>query len=353
MDYVAILKRTWEIVKTRRWLWGLGILAAATEGSGGFNFNGNFAGDALKMSPSPSPSVSPSLIDGAQQAHAASTVSRVLGESVDRKAELIQMFMNAGDWISQHWYIFVIFGLVAIALWLICFYISYAANAGLILSAQAIEDDHKNLGFGKAFHAGRKYAWPLFGLNVLISLLVLVATAVGFLAFVAPLLFGIFNHNVTVIIAAGFWAFIGLIIFIILIVYLNLVRGLAARALVLEDLGITQALARGGKLFRRHKGHTLISWLVSIGVGIVYGFVVMLVLAVIVAVGAILGIGLSTIGTNAAFVTGLSIAGLVGLIIIIGLIILSGAYVSYYSVYWTLIYRALVHLDTHKHAKHT
>jgi hypothetical protein len=140
---------------------------------------------------------------------------------------------------------------------------------GLIKGSFEAEQGAERLVFGELFSASMPYFWRVFGLSFLIGL--------AFFIILVP------------IILVGVLSVIGiacLIPIICLLVPVGFVVGIiieqANRAIVLEDLGIFDALKRGWEIARSNIGPMIIMALILFGITLVLGIIIALPIFIIV-----------------------------------------------------------------------
>ncbi len=296
----AIVK-PWGYIKKYRFLWGLGILAALTEG--GF---GGYSGSGSSWS----------------------------GGDQD-----FENFGNTvGGWISQH---YLEIGIVLAGLFLISLvvlYISYCARAGLIYSVNSLESDKTEVNFGKAFAAGQKYFWRFLGLALLIALIVFAIIVVMFavIAGLIALVVALSLWFLLLIIPVGIAVFFG---FIVLAAYINAMMNLAYRQIVIKNNRIIEAIRETRKLIAANFSKVIIAYLIQLAVGTVVGLALIVALMFIGGVLLLIGVGIYFL----AKWTGVWIyASIAVLVLIAGILVISGATNAYISAFWTVVYRRLV-----------
>lgn len=304
MDFASVLKDSWKITWRKKSLWWLGFFAILTEAGSG----------------SPTFYQLPAIPTSEDKAKAAAS-----GMLSDLSATFSDPALITVSIITL------------IALLLIVLYISYSAKAGLILGADKYDKekiDDKPIA-KKLYLEGNGFAWKIFLFNLILAVIAL---------FVIMLLV---TPAVPLIMAfeeiAAIFMFIGLIIIAcaVLIVFsiaLTIVKQLGERMIVLDGKSVTHAFSGSIKMMMTNIGEILLTWLVSVAVGI--GF----------SVGSFLGFfvaGLLYFVTSAVFYLLLKTPGLVffgttsGLLIVILVCAVLGAFSTFSSTYWTLSYKRL------------
>ncbi|TSC93664.1 MAG: hypothetical protein Athens101428_595 [Candidatus Berkelbacteria bacterium Athens1014_28] len=302
MNYDTAIKKSWSYILKYRFLWGLGVLAALTEGASGANFYSYSSADTPQI----------------DQAKATEVARKTL------------------DWISNH-ATFVITALIILfILSLISLFVSYCARAGLIFSIDKLESGGK-INFTQAFKAGIKYFWRSLGLAFVYTFSILFClVALMLLIFaIVMLAVGITPWLLIILIPIGIVALVG---FIALLIYFNFILLFSLREIVIKNTGILKAIDNSCKLIRKKLGAIIISWLINLALGVAASMVVAIFALVIGGLLALIGVGIYfSLGVVATFVYAIPIT----LIFIAALILLSGIINAYFSTYWTLIYRQI------------
>ncbi len=344
MDYGKIITRSWQIIWKHKWLWWLGILAAWTEGGTSLS---SFSNSGYNWPNSNTPTQPENTINGGISA--VKGIPRVLGASTQNQ-NWDNFVTDAANWIVNYWWILLIILILLLGLLIILQYISYSAKAGIFLSVKSLENSEQSLGFWSAFRAGRKFGWRLFGLNIVISLISLLFLMILLLP-VSALWYANkdlhpFPLGVTIVMIA--YAFLAVIGMIVIAVYLNIVKRLAERVVVLNKQRIMEAFQYARRIFRRQRGHTLVVWLIEIGLGFAFSlaavFAFIAVAAVLVALGAV--VYLISPGV------GLGLYVMMAILIVMAFLFgISGVITAFKVSYWTLAYRALEYLTEHPQHK--
>ncbi|GEM_PF-1856923 len=315
MDFGQIIKRAWEMTRHHRFLWWLGILAAFTEG-------------AFMRFPSAGGFGSTSKPEQTSQL----TTDQVAFD---------QASQNAQQWLSTHGDALTVLAVALIILLIILLYCSYSAKAGLMMATKGLENDHKDrVSFKQTFHHGQRFAARLFGLQVTVGLSMLALFIVVLVPFAIAYVLGGEDRAVYAAIPFAVLLFLGLIV---LALYVSIVLKFAERIVVLENHGIAAALKQGHKMVQLQLGNALLTWLVMIGVSILFG--IAFLLAFVVAMVVVIGFGLfiyATIGTLGV----VTYAIIAVLLLIAGSMVLGGVFTAFSSSFWTLSYLAMHYLVT-------
>lgn len=352
MNYSQILKRSWEILKNNKFLWGLGILAGLVSGGGGipsFNFPSNFE------SPQPTPAIielqptDDSAVEDSNLSMAGA--GRVLGEAI-QKSKCI--YPNSSDkslgdkcdsepeLTSTIIIIIISVVLVVILVWIILLYFGLSARAGMILAVDKLETTGEKMTFSTALRAGRKYFWPIFGSGLMFFLY----TVFFVLIIGALVLIGWFSRGGITI---GLLVILGILLFLLFLVsvfYLSFLFLFVSQLIVLDQLGPVQAIIKAHALVKRNWRDVILSWVIIIGVGMVAGLAIMLAVFIVLAVFVLLGFGLYFAFKNMTVI--IVYGSMVGLVLFVAMLFVRGIVTAYVMIFTTLVYRALRYIDNQK-----
>jgi hypothetical protein len=226
MDIGEVLSKAWHIIWKNKVLWIFGILAGCTAGNGS------------------SPSYQFSRSDFGYRSQ--------------------QFFNNIPDW--QIWLgLALLIGLALVIIFVIIL-LSTIGRIGIIRGTMQADTGQTNLRFGELFNGSFPYFWRVFGLNLLIFLIIFVVILIffGFFALAAAVTLGI--------------ALICLIPLLCLIIpigwFVSIIIEQANAALVVDNIGVFEALSRGWNVVKDNLGETLIMGLIlGIG-GAIVGFLI-------------------------------------------------------------------------------
>lgn len=290
MDYGELLRRTWNVVWTHKFLILLGVLVALSSVSSG---SGVSASRQRNLGETPEwefrgpPDVDP----------------------FPRMPDLRRLGPLAGLPIA----VAIGLGGLALVAGLAVWAVSTVARGGLIAGADAA-DGGGRLTLGQAFSAGWRRGWTLLGIGVLPAIpgLILVASGVGAAGIytgMGALLddAGMGVPRVTLAVILGALTCIALPASLVL----GLLRTFANRACMIEGRGAWAAYKRGWAVLWGHVGSALLLFLIQIGVSLALGVVTFLPNVVLV---------LCCIGWPI-------------------LLLVQGAIAAYFSTMWTLAWR--------------
>jgi hypothetical protein len=236
MDYGNLLNRAWYIVWRHKFLIILGFLGAFSAGSGGGASSGiNFRFDA----------------DSALSSEVFADLGIFSGLSIP-------------NWLA----LFLVgFGLLAgVVLWII----STLARGGLIAGAAAA-DCGQSSSLSQAWGAGRRRGWTLLGIGLIPAIPVLVILLLGGLGFYVYTTNSSTSVGAPVRSAAGLIAVTLACIAVLAAVGLEVLRALANRACMLEDLGVIDSYLRGGRVLVDNLGSALILFVIQVAISIAIG----------------------------------------------------------------------------------
>jgi hypothetical protein len=353
IDIGKILKRAWHILWDYKVLWIFGILLAMTAGGGGGNGGSNyqFGGEENGQ-----PYYNPEMYNNPQLREFFNWVERDIAPLFENPAEHIATFI----WIGVAFFLFVLI------LGVIFAFIRYTSEAAIL----RMVDNYEQTGEKVGFKAGWKLGWTkrafrmwlidfIIGLPAFLFLMLLVG--LGILFFVS-----VVNGN-DALAAGGAIAAIGctflfVFAFIVVMVFLSLLRQFFVRKAALEETTVGQSFREGWAMFKRNWKSAALMWLVMLGIGFGFGIASMILFFLLIPVYIILIIpallvaaipGLIAFGIASLFagtVLAAIIGGLVALpffftVLFAPLTLISGWYMIFDSSVWTLTYREMKALE--------
>lgn len=324
MDLGTTISRAFNIVLKNRVLWVLGFLAALASGTGSAA-NFNFPGGSFTPT-GPAGQVSPEM--------------ERFFETLANNAGLIAAGV-AG-------FACVVF-VISIVLWVV----SIIASGGLIGGVQQIEDEGSTT-FGRAWRTGARKFWPLLGLILLLALPGILLAILFVLLFGGSLIpiiagasmgdeqggAGIAGGLVLLVCGGGVLACIGFIYAILAAA----LQTFGERAIVLDNLGVMDALRKGWQVFRSNLGNIILLALIMFVISLVVGFVVAFFAGLLFAPTLFsIFVGASS---ESGIGTGTIILGVVTFIVVVILsAIINALFTAFYSTVWTLAYRQFTGQD--------
>lgn len=358
MDFTKILKRAWHIVWNYRILWVFGFILAVTTsgGSGGggnngsrFNFNENNR-ENFRM---------PSNMQGEfENAGEAFEYFKEYGiPQLERQLQLEQGDLTTIFWIViAFFFVMVLFGFVMAA-------IRYATETSVIRMVDEYDATETKVPFREGWRMGwNRRAWKLFLINLIINI-----PTVLLLGFIALLGFAAYQTAITTGGSDAIWVgLVGIIaliisvllIFAILMAFLNLLRQFFWREAALQELGVRDSFSEGWQLFKENWKNIGIMWLIMVGIGFAWGIasiflaLLTLPLVAITLIAAAIVVIIPTALLAAFFSLFLSgyLPWIAGGLFVLPLfftlafspwVFLGGIWQLYTSTIWTLVYREI------------
>jgi hypothetical protein len=357
IDIGRILRRSWHILWNYRTLWIFGILLALTAGGGsggssgsGYHFNGNNGSNGNNTN-YPNIQISPLLSETNDW------FNHNITPFFTHPEEHIATFI----WIGIGIFLFI---LIMVAITSILRYVSENA---VIRMVDEYEHNGEKVNFKQGWRLGwNRRAFRMWVIDLVISIpiivFILLLGALGLLVFFSWVNGANFLAISGTVAAIG-CAFLFIFTFIILMVFLGLLRQFFIRRASLEEASIGDSFRDGWNLFKSNWKSAALMWLVMLGIGIGYGiagivlfflliplYLILLVPAVLVAAipGAI-AFGIASIFTT-TLVAGI-VAAVVAvvpffLVLFAPMVLMGGWYHIYTSSVWTLTYREMKALQT-------
>jgi hypothetical protein len=243
-NFGEILTRAWQITRKYKVLWIFGILAGCTTGGGGGGGGGGNTG--YSTGPSENWDVPPEI------------------------RRFVIMMEDFVEWVADNLWIFVVIGLVFLALLVISIFLGTIGRIGLIKGSYQAETGAERLVFGDLFSVSMPYFWRVFGLSFLIGL-------AFFLLFIPVIVLGVLTFGV---------ALVCLLPLICLLIPVGFAVGIlieqANRAMVLEDLSLPNGVRRAWEIFRANVWSLIVMGLILFGITLVLGIVIALPIFIVV-----------------------------------------------------------------------
>lgn len=327
MEYGQILRRAWQITWKYKFLWVFGIAIALCRGQGGgggnFNFGNSFTqgGDGNGDVP-----VSPEFL------------------------RQVEQFVNS----PAFWGLIIGLILLILLFTVIAIAVGAYARGALIRSVNRIENGEE-LNFRQAWEEGKPSFRPLFGLEFLLNLPLLLI-GLGVLGAILVIFYNLWQSGIlrgieppseivqqllAIVPAAvvGFCVLVCLSLILQLFVAIFTVFG--SRAIALEGYGVVASLGRGWRVFTQNLAPTILFALILFGISLVVGIVVAIPVALLVGVLIVMLVGAGMSNLWPLFI----LIG-VGLILLIALVsaFVGGVFLVFSETVWTLAYRQMIGL---------
>lgn len=302
MDFTALIKKSFQIAWENKILWLFGFLSGGVASASAGNLSGfNFS--------IPAPSSETPKFETEQ------TDDLVLGAYDTVNQVPIETWIFLGVIIT-----IVVLAILAIGI----FVTNWSASA---LVGSILQRNSQKPTFGSGSKIGMKYWWRFYLVSLVFGLVLLGITLL--LGFPVLILFlaGFTPLAIAVLIA------VALVFFIFLIVYSvigSLIMVLSQRLIIHRSIGVMESIRLSGGLLKNHKGDSLITYVVALGLNIVIGIVLFILLLPLIIIGGIL-----------FFVNLWWVIAIVAVPVMIGLFIFSGFLQAFNAAYWTLFYEHL------------
>lgn len=253
----------------------------------------------------------------------------------------------------------ILFG-IALIFGLLGALVRYPAETAVMRMVNAHEQDGTKLKFKDGWKLGWNHrAWRIFLVDLLIGtpafgVVVLLMGGLGVYFFAnRQNIEGAFNAGV------GIWIAIVVLLMMALafvMIVISMVRQYIIRRIAFEDVGVWEGFRQGWMMFKQNLKHTLLTWLILIGVGIAFGFALMLAAILLIPAYIMLAIpgaiaaavpgalGYMVTSVFAGEVLPWIIAAVLAipvffLVAFSPLTLISGVYTVFTSNVWTLLYR--------------
>jgi hypothetical protein len=307
MQYGRLVRDAWALTWRHRFLWVFAFFGGAQGGGGcSFNYQEAFSGG----------SNGPGLPGG---------------QDVERLAR------EASAWVGAHLGSILAVGLVLFLLFLALLIVSFLARGALISSTARLALGEPTT-TSQGWAIGRRLAWRYVRLTILLLLIGLATILV--LAVVALLFVALAAVSAVVAIVLGVVVFLAALLGLIALgIVLSVVVAYAERAIALDDVGALASLRRGVALVRLRTVESLALWVISLVMGIVIAIV--FVVAVIVLALPLGGLGAAAYLTS-GLSTGTLLVALFAVLVMIAVLWAVGAIAgTFTSGFWTLAYLSL------------
>lgn len=305
LDYFGVLKNAFGMVRHNRYLWYLGILAGGGFGSG-FNGSGGVPSNFFEQN----------------QGNSAQAASDISLSSADIWEEVFK-------WLQNNWILVVIIASIVLVLVIVFTILSSMAKAGLVHSVDLLSKNEES-SFGEALRFGWHKWWKVFGAGFLIGLVIfgvfaVLSIPVVALWFVSPIF-------------AIFLTLAAILAFFLVIVISGVVFEYTLRYIALKEGRAVASIRNGYGLMKKFKKETFLIWLITVGVAMISGIVVLMAIFLIGLILVLLGLLFFLL----APIAGIIYAGIALIVFVIALFTVGGFISSLLSAYWTLCFKELV-----------
>ncbi|MCX8061387.1 MAG: hypothetical protein N3D16_02265 [Anaerolineales bacterium] len=329
MEYGQILRRAWQITWKYKFLWVFGIAIALCRGQGGggggnFNFGSNFSQGGEGNGEFP---ISPEFL------------------------RQVEQFVNS----PAFWGLIIGLVVFVLLLTIIAIAIGAFARGALVRSVNRIEDGDE-LNFRQAWEEGKSSFRPLFALEFLLNLPLLVI-GLGFLGVILVLFYNLWQSGVlrglepsseilqqllAIVPAAVVGFCVLLCVSLIIQLFVTIFTVFGSRAIALEGYGVVASLGRGWQVFWKNLAPSILFALILFGISLVVGIVIGIPIAILAGVFVVMlvGAGMSNFWPFFLLV-GVAFAIIITLIASV----VGGVFLVFSETVWTLAYRQMVGLE--------
>jgi len=294
MDYLAIIKKAYQITLKNKFLWIFGILAGGYGGLRTFNVG--------------SPNYQTSSEDF---------------------SKAFPAFDWASFWANYGGLILTLLVILAI-LAIIMFILNVISQGALVGSVDKLSEGQKS-NFKDGFRTGAHQFWRILGMSIIYLLMILASLIV----LVGPIVISVINK---LYIIAVIWG--GLLFFVCLAFWIlvGLIYPYSLRVIVLKTYGVWESIRDSLHFFRDHWKEVVVIYLLLLAIGL--GFGIALVFGILIVGGILLALGLGI--WLASPLVAVIYGFLAGLTFFIALVVISGGYNAFSSAALTLTYNHLV-----------
>lgn len=303
-NFGDVLTRAWQIIWKHKILWVFGILASC--GQGGGNFNSNSGGSGNGNGGGQPPDLPPQMMRWLQ--------------TIEQNLTTIIIVMVA----------------VVCIIWIVTTFLSAIGKICLIRGTAQAEGGAASLVFGELFSGSVPYFWRIFGLSLILSLPVFIIAMTIAVVVVGGIAASGGNETAIVGIVGMMPIMIGCLCLLVPIMFvLGMIFRQAENAVVLEEMGVLPAIARGWEVFKTNLGPIILMAIILAVIGFAAGFVIAIPFFIIVfpVIFAYMLGG----GSNMPFI----LMGVCMCIFIPVALILQGIITAYTESAWTLTYMRL------------
>ncbi len=304
MDYMATIKRGWQLTWNNKFLWVLGFLAAL--GSGSAFSNSNYSANS-------------------------SNAGAMAEWMTPERIAAITAGLAAFTCIAF---------IVGIILWLV----SLSARGGLIAGVAQLERGATAPTVGSAFRLGWRRVGRLVGMTLvlyIVPMILFIILMVAFFAVAGGLAYvgeSMMEDPSGLMAGLGGLALVFMCLLCLLIpiaVALSLIYAFAFRGIILRDLGVMDSIRHGWQVVRKNLGEILLLGLAFFLIGII---ILVVTAAIIAPIALLVGVPMvALMESNATFLQGLlAVLGLVLGLIVFALV--SAITTAWQSATFTLAY---------------
>lgn len=319
MDYEHILRRSWEIARTHKFLWVFGMALAAFS-AGGSNLNLSGGGDSGNIA---------DLFRGKSVEQLPQEGGKVLGAYTDR---LLEVFRSIPLWV---WLVLAVSLLVAVLVAIaVSLFVRNWAKGSLISAIHDLEDQKREsltIGSRQGLAVVKRFIW----LNLVPWLLLLVTIILILALLVITALLTPQAKEFAGLLAVA--AVLGMVIVILVGgVFVSLSITIAEQLVIRKDLPASQAFSAAARLVRRHLKEVVTMGAINLGIGCALGCATLILLLLFAALTLIAFSVSQKVGAVVAILIGIPL-----IIIVLSSLLIRGIYAVFNTATWTLLFREL------------
>jgi len=312
MNYLSIINKSWEYLKQHRYFWWLGFLAIFSSSGGGISYL-NLPLNSFDFPTNTTP------INQDQAPILSNIFSKISAAE--------------SNFITENSVLFIVLGFLLLILFVSIIYISISANAGLIFAVNSLESRSGNLNFKKSFHAGQRYFWRLFLLNLFLGLMTILILALILL----PIFLLFINGSSLASGVAVVFMLAGIIIMVPIFIGISIMKLVSERVIIIENLSVWPAIKKAYQMVKNNFGKTLITFLIESGLSIAISLGTILSALLIAGIFGLIIYFLTLLNTIAAAIVTLIFV----LVLLVVLLIIRSGMAAFLSSFWTISYLAI------------
>ncbi len=360
-DIGNVLKRAWGILWNYRVLWVFALLLALSGGAGSGSGGGGGGGGGGSSLPSAGSSI---FENGGQDWFNGSGEFAKWGRELEAWAEsnILPLFASEEKALRSVFAIIAILLGVSLLIGLLLALIRYPSETAVMRLVDVHEQGGVRLKFKEAWQMGwNARAWRVFLVDLLIGApaFTFIMLLVGLIAWMVYRLVETAAVQLAAPAVAGIVIIsLFLVVFAIFMVFVSFLRQYVARYAAIDDMGVRASFKQGWALFKTQFKHTFLLGLVLIGVGMAFGFAMVLATFLLIPAYALLAVPGALVaaipGGLAYWLTSLSAPTVVAVIVaavvalplfltvtFLPLSFLGGMFAVFTSNAWTLAFRQL------------
>jgi len=349
MNHTQILQKTWRNVVSYRALWILGILLALTSFSGGWAY---MIGPDEDYENDRGITVVRQDDETFWQAFKRTVDSEFA--KADRELERLFDTEFGIDLQSDIKTYLLVFAGAILLLFVIGRIVRYVSETGLIHMVDRHEESGEQLSARQGLRLGwSRASWRLFLIDLIITVASTAAGITLFALILVPMALWVDSSETVIFIGAFSTASLILLAIVATIVFsgfVTMLRVMARRACVLENLTVGASIRRGYGLIRGNLKDMVLMGIVALGVNglwpIAVGLSILVLLGAGLLVGALPAVIIANLSDPATLPAAILGSAFFFLLIAGPLVLLEGLLRVFFSSLWTLTYRQLRELET-------